>query len=392
MQQPHAQERDPMRSDPPEQLARRNKTGTAIATIRVFTEDDVPAAAALFARVYPEHRWRSQDACESYFREMLFENPWRDPDIPSWVAEENGRLSGFYAVLPRRMLLHGRPIRVAVGCQFMMAPDNRNSLAALQLTKACISGSQDLTLADGANAQARRMWVAIGGVAPLLYGLHWTRLLRPARHALSLLQGRGAIAPAVAFAARPLCAAADALFARLPPNRFLRDRRDFSGNALDPAAMLSHFSDFTGGSALQPDYNAGTLAWLLDQAARKKRHGELRSHAVLGGKRQLIGWYLYYLNAGGVSEVVQIAARDGCIDQVLQQLMADAWRNGAAALHGRVEPRFVQELSDRHCWFRREGPWTLIHSRHAEIAAAIEQGDAFLSRLEGEWWLRFQGG
>ncbi len=381
-----------MRSDPPEQLARRTKTDAAIATIRVFTEDDVPAAAALFARVYPEYRWRSQDACESYFREILFENPWRDPDIPSWVAEENGRLSGFYAVLPRRMLLHDRPIRVAVGCQFMMAPDNRNSLAALQLTKACISGPQDLTLADGANAQARRMWVAIGGVAPLLYGLHWTRLLRPARHAFSLLQGRGAIAPAVALAARPLCAAADALVARLPPNRFLRDPRDFSGSAPDPAAMLSHFSDFTGGSALRPEYNAGALAWLLDQAARKKRHGELRSRAALGSKRQLIGWYLYYLNAGGVSEVVQIAARDGCFDQVLQQLMADAWRNGATALHGRVEPRFLQELSDRHCWFRREGPWTLIHSRHAEIVAIIQQGDAFLSRLEGEWWLRFQGG
>ena len=242
-----------MRSDPPEQLARRNKTDTAIATIRVFTEDDVPAAAALFARVYPEYRWRSQDACESYFREILFGNPWCDPDIPSWVAEENGRLSGFYAVLPRRMLLHGRPIRVAVGCQFMMAPDNRNSLAALQLTKACVSGPQDLTLADGANAQARRMWVAIGGVAPLLYGLHWTRLLRPARHAFSLLQARGAIAPAVALAARPLCAGADALFARLPPNRFLRDQRDFSGSAPDPAAMLSHLSDFTGGSALRPE-------------------------------------------------------------------------------------------------------------------------------------------
>ena len=381
-----------MRSDPPEQLARRNGMDAAMATIRVLAEDDVPAAAALFARVYPEYRWRSQDACEAYFREMLFDNPWRDPEIPSWVAEENGRLSGFYAVLPRRMLMRGRPIRVAVGCQFIMAPDNRNSLTALQLTKACISGPQDLTLADGANAQARRMWVAIGGAAPLLYSLHWTRLLRPTRHALSLLESHGAIARPVALAARPLCAAADALFARLPPNRFLREHRDFPEVAPDPAKMLSHFSDYTGGSALQPVYDPGTLAWLLDQAARKKRHGKLRSHAVLGNKRQLIGWYLYYLNAGGVGEVVQIAARDGCFDQVLQQLLVDAWKNGAVAVHGRVEPRFMPELSDRHCWLRREGPWTLIHSRNAEILSAMEQGDAFLSRLEGEWWLRFVGG
>lgn len=381
-----------MRPDHPEHLAPGNSAGAAMATIRVFAEDDVPAAAALFARVYPEHRWRSQVACEAYFREMLFENPWRDPEIPSWIAEENGRVAGFYAVMPRRMLLRGRTIRVAVGCQFIMAPDNRNNLMTLQLTKACISGPQDLTLADGANAQARRMWMAIGGSAPLLYGLHWTRLLRPARYGLSLLDGRGAIARPASLAARPLCAVADGLFARLGPNRFLMEHRDFSGIAPDPAEMLSHFPEVAGGSALQPAYDAGTLAWLLNQAARKKRHGELRSHAVLGNKRQLIGWYLYYLKAGGVGEVVQIAARDGCFDPVLQQLLADAWKNGAVAMHGRVEPRYVQELSNRHCWLRREGPWTLIHSRDAEVVAALERGDAFLSRLEGEWWLRFQGG
>jgi hypothetical protein len=93
-----------------------------MATIRVFAEDDVPGAAALFARAYPEHRWRSQAAFQSYFREMLFNNPWRDPELPSWVAEEDGRISGFYAVMPRRMSLRGRPVRVAVGCQFMVDP------------------------------------------------------------------------------------------------------------------------------------------------------------------------------------------------------------------------------------------------------------------------------
>jgi len=183
---------------------------------------------------------------------------------------------------------------------------------------------------------------------------------------------------------------ADALFARLPPNRFLLDD-DLAEETLDPAAMMSHFVDIMGGSALQPVYDAGTFAWLLEQTGGKTRHGNLRSRAVFDGKRQLIGWFLYYSNAGGVSEVVQVAARDGSFDQVLQRLLADAWKNGAAALRGRLEPRFVQELSDRHCWLRREGSWTLIHSRHADVMAAIQQGDAFLSRLEGEWWMRFAG-
>jgi hypothetical protein len=362
-----------------------------MAAIRVLGEDDVPAAAALFARVYPHHRWHSQAACESYFREMLFDNPWRDPELPSWVAEQDGRIVGMQAVMPRPMRFQGRPLRVAVSCQFMVDPDKRRSLVALQLMKAYLSGPQDLSLADGASDQSRRLWIGLGGTAPLLYSLHWTRPLRPAGYALSLLEGRGAITRPVTLAARPLCAMADALAARLPPNRFLHDDDDLAEDTLDPAAMLSNLPDVMDGSALQPVYDARSLAWLLEQTGRKTRNGNLRSRAVLDSKRKLIGWYLYYSNAGGVSEVVQIAARDGSFDQVLQRLLADAWKYGAAALRGRLEPRFVQELSDRHCWLRQEGSRTLVHSRHAEVIDAIQQGDAFLSRLEGEWWMRFVG-
>ncbi len=363
-----------------------------MATIRVFAEDDVSAVAALFARVYPEDRWSSQAACESYFREMLFDNPWRDPKLPSWVAEEDGRIAGFQAVMPRPMQFRGRPILVAVSCQFMVDPDERHSLTALQLVKACLSGPQDLTLADGSSAKARRMWVGIGGTAPPLYSLHWTRPLRPARYALSLLEERAAFPPPLALAARPLCALADALASRLRPNGFLREETEFAEDTLDPATMLAHLPEVLHGSALQPVYDAPSLAWLLDQTARKTRFGRLRARAVRDGEQRLIGWYLYYVWAGGVSEVVQIAALDGFFDRVLQRLLADAWRHGAAAMRGRVDPRYVQELSARHCWFRWDSPWTLVHSRHPDVIAAIHQGEAFLSRLEGEWWLRFLGG
>ncbi len=322
---------------------------------------------------------------------MLFDNPWCDLELPSWVAEENGRVSGFYAVMPRRMLLHGRPIRVAVGCQFMVDPDKSDSLMALKLAKACLSGPQDLTLADGANDRARRMWIGIGGTASLLYSLQWTRPLRPAGYVLSLLQERAGFPAPLALAARPLGMLADAVAARLRPNRFLREETELAEDALDPGAMVAHLPDVLDGNALQPVYDARSLAWLLDQAARKTRHGKLRARAVRDGKRRLIGWYLYYAQAGRVSEVLQIAARHGSFDRVLQRLLVDAWRRGAAAVRGRVDPRFVQELSDRHCWSRWGGTWTLVHSRHADIIAAIHQGDAFLSRLEGEWWLRFHG-
>jgi hypothetical protein len=363
-----------------------------MARIRVFAEDDVPAAAALFARVYPKYRWSSQAACESYFREMLFGNPWCGLHLPSWVAEKDGRLSGLCVVMARPMQLRGRPILVAVSCQFMVDSDERHSLTALELAKACLSGPQDLTLADGSSATARRMWIGIGGTAPPLYSLHWTRPLRPARYALSLLEERAAFPPPLALAVRPLAALADELAVRLRANRFLREETELAEDALDPATMLAHLTEVLHGSALQPVYDAGSLAWLLDQTARKTRHGTLRARAVRDREQRLIGWYLYYVRAGGVSEVVQIAALNGSFDRVLQRLLLDAWRHGAAAVRGRVDPRYVQELSARHCWFRWDSTWTLVHSRRPEVMAAIHQGDAFLSRLEGEWWLRFLGG
>jgi len=359
--------------------------------LRILVENDIPAVVALFARVYPRHRWSCATEWESYFHATLFDNPWRDPEVPSWVVEDGGHITGFYAVLPRQMLWKGRLIRVAVGCQFMVDPDQRHSLTALQMVQACIAGPQDLTLADAASDQARRMWTSVGGTTALLYSLQWTRPLRPAAYALSLARERTALPRPVAQAARPLAAVIDTLAARLRPNRFHGDDEDVADEALDAATMQAGLAAMLEGSALRPLYDARSLAWLLDQVSRKTSYGNLHTRVVRDDQSRILGWYLCYLRAGAIGEVIQIAARRDAYDRVLRRLLVDAWRRGATAVRGRVDPRFARELSDRHCWSRWDGAWTLAHSRDPAIVAAIQQGDAFFSRLEGEWWLRFMG-
>lgn len=364
-----------------------------MTSVRVFEERDIPAAVDLLARVSPEHGWSRPEDCESYFREMLFRNPWRDLDLPSWVAVDGDQLAGFYAVMPRPMRVRGRPIRAAVGCQISVAPEYRRSLAMLQLLQACLRGPQDLTLADGAHDRSRRIWLGLGGVAPALYGLNWIWPLRPAQCLLSLAEGGSWTRGAALGLARPLAGLVDRWLLRdddageaeAPPT----DRVD---EALDAPTMLAAFGSLSGDSALKPDYEPAALEWLLHQVGRKTAFGRLRARVVRDGSGAVAGWYLYFVRRAGIGEVVQVAARDGDYGQMLDRLRDDALREGVAALRGRLDPRHIEDYANRHCWFRREGQCTLIHSRHPEVLDAFRRTDAFLSRMEGEWWLRFISG
>ena len=49
---------------------------------------------------------------------------------------------------------------------------------------------------------------------------------------------------------------------------------------------------------------------------------------------------------------------------------------------------FALELSSSHCGFTWPGG-VLVQSRNKDILDVIHRGNAFLTRLEGEWWMRF---
>ena len=105
----------------------------------------------------------------------------------------------------------------------------------------------------------------------------------------------------------------------------------------------------------------------------------------------IAGWYIYYVKGGGIGEVVRIGAEDHVIAPVLDHLFYDASVHGAIALHGRLEGRLTQQLSERYCFFYQASNRLLVHSRRPEVTRLIHTNDALLTRLDGEWCLRFGG-
>ncbi|HXL10207.1 MAG TPA: hypothetical protein VN955_02370 [Gemmatimonadales bacterium] len=349
--------------------------------IRPFQRGDIPALVALRRRAFHYSEQASDQALAAYFQAVFADWPWADPSLPSLVSEdERGRLVGFVGVLPRPMRFRGALLRAAATTQFMVAPD-ADPLTAARLARACLAGPQDLTLADAANEGARRVWVASGGGTAWAYSLHWQKPIRPARHAAARWP-RGSSAWAALLAARPLLHMVDALTAapRRPAG---------AAEPIDAAAMAAQFPEITAGRALEPCYDAVGLDWLLQRAAEKTSLGLLERLRVRDPRGEPAGWFLYYLNPGGVCQVLQVAPRPGAERLVLEHLWYQAWRGGAVALEGRVEPALLPALADQGCRLARRGAWMLCASRHPDVELAIQRGDAFLSRLEGEWWVNF---
>jgi Acetyltransferase (GNAT) domain len=343
----------------------------------------VPADAALLgdlhARVNPASAWPSPAAYAGYALEMLFRNPWADPELPSWVAEEQGRLIAFLGVMPRRMRLGGRALRVAVSCQLMVDPGKRASFVALELVRRFFAGPQDLSLADGANDASRALWESCGGISSSLHALHWVRLLRPAQ---GLLRLAGVRLRALFAVAQPVAAVFDACVGQ-------KFRTEFEEEPLHPGGLSAAMAE-SRGYALKPDYDPAALEWLLAQAAAKRRHGSLEGALARDASGRVAGWFLYYLN-GSISQVLQLGARRGALPALLEQLAHHAYVRGARALEGRMEPQLTVALQRKRVFMQNRGVSTLLHARDERLLIPFLRGDAFFSRLEGEWWMRFAG-
>jgi hypothetical protein len=376
--------KDPPMSDQLPDVAEHGyATSPAGGRTRPFVSADVPQVVDLYLKVFPHGHQYSLNRLSARFRRVLLENPWYDPSISSQVYERDGKVCGFLGVVVRPMLLGSEIIHVATSNHFMVDASARRSMAGLELMSHLFAGPQDLTIAE-AGDDSRKLWEALGGRTSFARSLFWTRVLRPAQYALYQLRKRG-MRRDLSWLLRLPCGVFDALALRSRHSPLYQSPPD-PGEEASEQALVACLSQVKKRNALFPLYDEYSLKWLLGVLSEKKLLGTLRKVLVHGKQREIVGWYIYYLNPKRISTVLHLSALPGYLDEVFRHVCHEAWRQGSIALTGRVEPRYVKEFCQNHCFLHWRS-WMLVHSRYPRILTAFDGGEAIFTGLEGEWWI-----
>jgi hypothetical protein len=354
--------------------------------VRPLERDDLSQIVALHVRVFGRHV-AAPDLLQAYLGRVLYEHPWIDGDCPSLVYEDRvGRVVGCLGVMPRPMIIGGRPGRAAVAHHYLVDPTYRAALAGVELVRRFLAGPQDFSLTEG-NERTRQIWHAFGGGTVLLRSLHWTRALRPSSYLLAVLTRHG-LPRRMRSTLRPICRGLDTVAPSAAPRLFRMNAAELHGADVDAAALRSCLTMCMADLHVQPFYDHKALTWLLDTLEGQRQHGTLHRIVVRDGAQRVLGWYLYYLATDGHGEVMQLGGHEPGLPRVIDHLFHHAWEHGAISISGALEPHTFPALARKSCAFHfPDSSWMLVHGRDPGLVNAIHNGNAFLTRLEGEWWL-----
>ena len=350
--------------------------------IRPFERADIPLVAALRQRSFRQTAHPAAGSAEQYFARVFFESPVSDAGIPSLVCESaDGRIVGFVGRIVRAAAIGGEAIRLVAPTQLCVEREG-GSLYALRLLGSILDGPQDLAWADMATDRVRALWLRLGGQVARTQSLHWRAEIRPSQSVLRGVSG-GLATRGVRFASRFLLRDADAATLRA-----LEEQAQPLLAEMEPSMTTLASTLAAVGRTLALTWDVAHLSWIMEQLAEKFPRRPVRSAVLQHPDGRMAGSYVY-AGTDGHAEVALLRAQPGSARAVLAHLLVSARADGHAVVRGRMEPGLLDELPERGIALFREPPWTLFHSRRADITAAIHAGATDLSRLDGEWWLNF---
>jgi hypothetical protein len=355
-----------------------------VTAIRTFRRADLPAVAALV-----EARLPNWEYGEPFLAATLIDNPWADPELPSYVAvDERDEVIGFVGSQARRLRLGERRLRGVCSSHLVVVGDRRAGLAGALLLRKILAGPQDLTWTDSANDTVLQLWESLGGEMDYSRCFNWMLVLKPFRWL-------GAIARA---GARPqtrgrLHAIADRLVPvgglpvqaagrRLLPPAFPPLAAEVESEDATAASIVADLAAVVGRADLRVDHDQAYLDHLFTLV-----HGSAGPlvRRIVRRRGAPVGWYAYLRRSGGVSRVLHVSAPPPEADAVVGELVEHARANGTTALTGRFEPHLYEPLRRRLAVLGCAGR-PLIHARDPEVRSLLAARSSLLTHLDGEWF------
>jgi hypothetical protein len=353
--------------------------------IRPLRRQDLEEIVSLYRRVLDPRPGLRADRLADYFARVYLDHPWVDDRITPLVSEHGTKIVGFLGVTPRPLIFAGDPIQSAIGSTFMVDPEHRNLLAGVSLLKAFLQGPQDVSIAEG-NRLTRKMWLGLGGSVALQQSVHWLRPLRPATFGLRHLRLAGPLRPLGRLAA----VAADRVLRTFTVRTRQEKKARLAVEPMNSGGFVEFVDELGQSYRLRPSYDLRSAEWMHEHLSRKKSLGRLMGALVRDDAGDKVGWYLWFHNPENTARLVQIGARPGRYDSVLDELMRDALDRGADAISGRLEPQLSESIAQQATLFSRRDTSLLVASRRQELLKAVWEGDTLLTPLECESWILYE--
>ncbi|WP_454855964.1 hypothetical protein [Rhizobium binxianense] len=358
-----------------------------MSSVRPLEAADIDHVAALYLETFFRRGKSPSRDLITCLEEFYLSGPTVDPEIPSLVhVNGKGVISGFVGVNVVPMKFSDTRLRAAFGGTLMVRDREQDPMAGARLLKAFLSGPQDLSLSETANTTSLEMAKALRGVAFASYSLEWMRIFRPAAFACDMALRKSSLRGWVLPAARGL----DRLRGRIAKDAAQTakaeavKRVDAEAFAASVEILISHYR-------LRPDWPELQLRHVVREAFEKPLYGQPVAALVTAPNGSPIGAFLYHLREGGVGRVLQILALPGREAKVIDCLLADADRRGAAGLRGRTHPAFLEAMLGRKMVFANVTN-TVAFCRDEAIIDCFRRGQALANGLAGESWGRHIGG
>jgi hypothetical protein len=358
--------------------------------VRDLEREDLPSVAGLFQKTFRKGE-PLRSSMIQYFREVYFDHPWYDEEIRSKVfVNAAGEIEGFIGVFPSRLEWNGRQIRAAFAGSMMVDRPEQNPLAGARLLRAFLSGPQDLSLTETANALALGMWQKLALPLDIAYSLNWLRVLRPATTAVRIME----LSVKGARVLAPLGRAADGIVekAGLSPFRAPEIQGTRRTNFWD--ASRDEFADAVLRLAdtfpLKPRWDGGSLEWFMNQAEQKRQYGEPVWRIAESRSGQLVGCYAYYGRPGRIAWLLQALCSPAVAGELVEDMFAHADAQGCVAIRGAGHPWLTPELISRKTMFYGRA-FFVAHAKDKSLLEPVQNGQGLISGLAGENWTRLIG-